>query len=241
MRACMKSGMCMRTCLGIHGDLARARMRTRCEHGENPETRHVEIQRACIGIWRACVHETLRACVRAGPACVCVHSWGPGANVDGDPACLRGGPGACVRGGDPVRVCGNLACARVRGGPACAWGSSGHGQESVPHMKVWEPACEAFTMQKSSVEKKKGNAAIAYLTACRGIKSACRGRGWGETERGRGRGRGRGGQCEYEGGWGEGEGERGRREEEGERTGTKGDGVVRRQSKGDGGEDGNGG
>jgi hypothetical protein len=86
---------------------------------------------------------------------------------------------ACV--GDLVHVCGDLACARVHGGTVCAWGSSGHSQESVLCMKVWEPTCEAFTMQKLSVEK-KGNVTIAYLTACRGIKSVCRDRGWGETE-----------------------------------------------------------
>ena len=151
IHACMKSGVCMHTCMEIHGDLAR----TWCEHGENPETRRVGIQCACIGMWQACEHETLRACMHAGPACACVHSWGPGANVDGDPACLHGGPGACMHGGDPVRVCGDPACARLCGGPACAWGSSGHGQEPVLRIKVWEPACEAFTMQKSSVEKKR--------------------------------------------------------------------------------------
>ena len=51
----------------------------------------------------------VRACIHGDP--VRVHAWGLGASTDGDPACLRGGPGACVRGGDPV--CGGIWHVRV--------------------------------------------------------------------------------------------------------------------------------
>ena len=81
----------------------------------------------------AYVHRDLacvRASMRGGPVCACMHSWGPGActhgdpmrvhawglgtSTDGDPACLRGGPGACV--------CGIL---RARWGPGARVGGSG--------------------------------------------------------------------------------------------------------------------
>ena len=135
--------------MGIHGDPTRARMRTWCEHREkfrntphgDPACVHRDLAcvHACMGpcvlpcvevrFVRACIHgDPVRA--RMGTRCVCTHGDLVRARMGihhacvGDlvPACV----GSSVRGGDPVRVWGDLACACMRGGPACAWGSSRH-------------------------------------------------------------------------------------------------------------------
>jgi hypothetical protein len=82
----------------------------------NPETH-------CMGIQRGRRDPASGHGQRVGAVRACR----PGACTHGDPACMRR-----IRHArwDPVRACGDLARAYVRGGPAWAWGSRRHGQSA---------------------------------------------------------------------------------------------------------------
>ena len=87
----------------------------------NPKTHCMGIQHVFMGIQCGRRDPASGHGQRVGAVCAC----GPGACMHGDPACM-----CRIRHArwDPVHVCGDLARAYMHGGPAWAWGSSGHGK-----------------------------------------------------------------------------------------------------------------